>query len=115
MSRFKIDDMVERRGLRGFFVNMRENPVVWKLRGKLKPDGSLFVFYLAAYSVGRFLIASSRDPGSQGTILFGWLIQAQLIAVLVGLVIIPLLIARTRWNSRQSITENGASGNPVKG
>ena len=89
--------------------------VVWKLRGKLRPDGSLFVFYLAAFSVGRFFIAFSRDPGSQGTILFGWLIQAQVIAVLVGLVTIPLLIARTRWNSRQGITESGARENPVKG
>ena len=71
--------------------------IVWKLRDKLRPAGSLFLFFLATYSFGRFFIASFRDPASQGPMFFGWLMQAQIIAVLVLLVTVPLLIARTRW------------------
>ncbi|MBI2854920.1 MAG: prolipoprotein diacylglyceryl transferase [Chloroflexi bacterium] len=71
--------------------------VVWKLQGKLKPSGSVFLVYLALYSIGRFFIASTRDPGSQGTLLGGWLMQAQIIALLVTMVTIPVLVARTRW------------------
>lgn len=72
---------------------------VWKLRGKLRPSGSVFLFYLAAYSVGRFFITATRDPNSQGPLFFGWLMSAQIIAAMIAVTTIPLLIARTRWNN----------------
>ncbi|MDO8473701.1 MAG: prolipoprotein diacylglyceryl transferase [Dehalococcoidia bacterium] len=78
--------------------------VVWKLRGKLRPAGSLFLVYLAAYSVGRFFLAMFRDPSSQGPIFLGWFMQAQIIAVLVLLVTVPLLITRTRWVKAGDVT-----------
>jgi len=67
--------------------------VVLKLRGRLKPDGSLFLVYLSLYSMWRFAIGFLRE----GTpFLFG-LQQAQVIALIVLAITIPLLIYRTRW------------------
>jgi len=61
-----------------------------KLRGRLKPDGSLFLVYLALYSLWRLGIDFIRD----GTpFLFG-LHQAQVISILVLAVTIPLLAVR---------------------
>lgn len=83
--------------------------VVWKLRGKLRPAGSVFLIYLAAYSVGRFFIATFRDPNSQGPIFLGWFMQAQIIAVLVLAVTVPILVARTRWvKAEETVPDDGA-------
>ena len=63
------------------------------LKGRLKPDGSLFLVYLSLYSVWRFGSDFLRD----GTpFLFG-LHQAQVIAAIVLAIAIPLLVLRTRW------------------
>lgn len=63
------------------------------LKGRLKPDGSLFLVYLSLYSVWRFGGDFLRD----GTpFLFG-LHQAQVIAAIVLAIAIPLLVLRTRW------------------
>lgn len=85
--------------------------IVWKLRGKLRPAGSLFTLYLAMYSVGRFFIATARDPGSQGPLFLGWFMQAQIIAILVAAITIPLLLIRTRWNSPAPVVEDGGETN----
>ena len=67
--------------------------VLLKLRGRLKPDGSVFLVYLALYAVWRL----GSDFLREGTpFLFG-LHQAQVIAIIVLAVTIPLLIRRTRW------------------
>ncbi len=67
--------------------------VLVKLRGKFKPDGSLFLIYLSLYSSWRFGISFLRE----GTpFLFG-LQQAQVIALIILAVAIPLLVFRTRW------------------
>ncbi|MEW6033270.1 MAG: prolipoprotein diacylglyceryl transferase [Chloroflexota bacterium] len=84
--------------------------VIWKLQGKLKPEGSLFLLYLALYSAGRFFITATRDPGSQGTLLWGWLMQAQVISLLVLLVTVPLLAARTRWVKAEASTTAQSEG-----
>jgi len=64
-----------------------------KLRGRLKPDGSLFLVYLSLYSVYRL----GADFLREGTpFLFG-LHQAQVIAIIVLAIAIPLLVLRTRW------------------
>ena len=63
------------------------------LRGRFKPDGSLFLIYLSLYSLWRIGIDFLRE----GTpFLFG-LHQAQIIAIIVLLITIPLLAYRTRW------------------
>ncbi len=64
-----------------------------KLRGRLKPDGSLFLVYLSLYSLWRLGSDFMRDGTS---FLFG-LHQAQVIAIIVLAIAIPILAYRTRW------------------
>jgi phosphatidylglycerol---prolipoprotein diacylglyceryl transferase len=65
--------------------------LLW-LRGKLKPEGSLFLVYLALYASWRTGIDFLRE-GSP--FLFG-LHQAQVISIIVILISVPLLIFRLR-------------------
>jgi len=73
--------------------NLMVFAVLLKLKGRLKPDGSLFLVFLSLYSVWRIGIEFIRE----GTpFLFG-LHQAQFISIVVLLITIPLLVWRTRW------------------
>jgi len=75
--------------------------VLLKLRGRFKPDGSLFLIYLSLYSVYRL----GTDFLRVGTpFLFG-LHQAQVIAIIVLAIAIPLLSLRTRWVKVESSAE----------
>ncbi|MFH1382702.1 MAG: prolipoprotein diacylglyceryl transferase [Chloroflexota bacterium] len=70
--------------------------VMLPLRGKLTPNGSLFLIYLGLYAVWRFGIDFLRT----GTpFLFG-LHQAQVIALVSLAVIVPLLALKTRRAKR---------------
>jgi len=62
--------------------------VLMLLRGKLRRDGALFLIYLIAYSIGRFLITMLRvnDP-----FLFG-LMEAQVISIIVVVIAVPVLV-----------------------
>ncbi len=64
-----------------------------KLRGRLKPDGSLFLVYLSLYSLWRFGIGFLRE----GTPFIFGLPQAQVIALIVLAIAIPILAMKTRW------------------
>lgn len=67
--------------------------LLFKLRGRLKPDGSLFLIYLSLYSLWRV----GSDFLREGTpFLFG-LHQAQVIGLIVLAIAIPILAYRTRW------------------
>ena len=67
--------------------------ILLKLRGRFKPDGSLFLIYLGLYSMWRIGIDFLRV----GTpFLFG-LHQAQVIAIIVLAICVSLLAWRTRW------------------
>ncbi len=67
--------------------------VLLKLRGHLKPDGSLFAIYLALYSVWRVGIGFLRE----GTpFLFG-LHQAQIIGIIILLIVVPWLILKAKY------------------
>lgn len=67
--------------------------ILLKLRGRFKPDGSLFLIYLGLYAIWRIGIDFLRE----GTpFLFG-LHQAQVISIIVLAIVIPLLALRTRW------------------
>ena len=68
------------------------------LKGRLKPDGSIFLLYLSLYSVYRFGTDFLRE-GSP--FLFG-LHQAQFIAVVVLAIAVPIMVMRTRWVSKRS-------------
>ena len=67
--------------------------VLLKLRGRFKPDGSLFLIYLSLYSVWRFGIGFLRDGAP---FIFG-LQEAQIIALIILAIAIPVLAMRTRW------------------
>lgn len=72
--------------------------ILLKLRGRLKPDGSLFLVYLSLYSLWRLGGDFLRD----GTpFLFG-LHQAQIIAIIVLAIAVPFLVLRTRWVRTES-------------
>jgi len=67
--------------------------ILLRLKGHLKPDGSLYMVYIGLYSVYRLGTGFLRE----GTpFLFG-LHQAQIIAVIVLSITVPLLAMRTRW------------------
>ena len=71
------------------------------LKGRLKPDGSLFIAYLGVYSLWRLGIDFIRD----GTdFLFG-LHQAQVIAIIVLVITVPALII-----GMQRVRLTGVSG-----
>ncbi len=66
---------------------------LYKLRGRLRPDGSLFLIYLSLYSIWRIVIGFVRE----GEIFLFGLQQAQILGIAVLAVTISLLIYRTRW------------------
>ncbi len=72
--------------------------VLFKLRGRLEPDGSLFLIYLSLYAIWRLCFNFLRDSSP---FLFG-LHQAQIVAIIVLVITVPLLIRRTRWVKKES-------------
>ncbi len=73
--------------------------LLWKLRGRIRPDGSLFLVYLTVYSVGRFFLSFLRLDSN--TVLLS-LNQPQWICLLVLAVTVPLLIYRKVSYQRQA-------------
>ena len=68
--------------------------LIWKLRGRLRPDGMLFALYLALYALGRFGITFLRSDrvwalGMQ---------EAHYIALLVLAVTVPILVVKARFS-----------------
>jgi phosphatidylglycerol:prolipoprotein diacylglycerol transferase len=69
------------------------------LRKKLRPDGSLFLVYLALYSIWRI----GSDFLREGTgFLFG-LHQAQVIGIIVLIIAVVLIAKRTRWVKQEPV------------
>jgi len=67
--------------------------VLFWLRRRFQPEGSLFLIYLSMYSIWRLGLGFLRD----GTdFLFG-LQQAQVVGIVVLLIVIPMLVIKTRW------------------
>ena len=77
--------------------------VLLKLRGRLKPEGSIFLIYLSLYALWRVGIDFLRDGMP---FLFG-LHQAQVIAIIILAICIPLLALRTRWVRAEVIPAEG--------
>jgi phosphatidylglycerol:prolipoprotein diacylglycerol transferase len=72
--------------------------ILWSLRRRLKPQGSLFLLYLALYAAGDLSIRFVRvgEP-----FLFG-LQQAQLIGIAILVITVPWLIIRMwRYRTKQ--------------
>jgi phosphatidylglycerol:prolipoprotein diacylglycerol transferase len=77
------------------------------LRGRLKPDGSLFLVYLSLYAIWRLGIDFLRT----GTPFLLGLHQAQVISLLVLAIAVPMLAYRTRWVKRQATPESEEADN----
>jgi phosphatidylglycerol:prolipoprotein diacylglycerol transferase len=75
--------------------NMIALAIVWRLRGRLRPDGMLFALYLALYSVGRFAITFAREDNVWAL----GLQEAQYIALVVLAITIPLLVVKGTFAS----------------
>jgi phosphatidylglycerol:prolipoprotein diacylglycerol transferase len=85
------------------FYNLIVFGVLLLLRGRFRPDGSLFLIYLTFYTVWRLGIDFIRD----GTdFLFG-LHEAQVISIVVLIITITLMALRTRWVNRETVQETG--------
>jgi len=77
--------------------------VVWRLRGRLKPQGSLFFLYLCLYAAGDFGLRFFRYV--EAPFLLG-LHQGQVISLAILVVAVPWLIIRVRkFRQRISVTE----------
>ena len=67
--------------------------ILLRLRGRLKPDGSIFLAYLGIYSLWRLGVGFLRE----GTPFLFDLHQAQVLAIIVLAITVSLLAYRTRW------------------
>jgi phosphatidylglycerol---prolipoprotein diacylglyceryl transferase len=75
--------------------------VLWQLRRKLKPQGSVFLLYLAFYAAGDLLIRFFREGDP---FLFG-LQQAQVIGIIMLIITVPLFVVRV-WLAKRKASEN---------
>ncbi|MDA0734441.1 MAG: prolipoprotein diacylglyceryl transferase [Chloroflexi bacterium] len=69
---------------------------IWPLRNRLRPHGMFFALYLGLYSTGRFFISFLRQEFNS---YFLGLNEAQIVALLVVMVTIPLLVYKAQWVS----------------
>jgi phosphatidylglycerol:prolipoprotein diacylglycerol transferase len=79
--------------------------ILWSLRRRLKPQGSLFLFYLALYAAGDLGIRFVRvgEPFRSG--MFFNMQEAQLIGIIVLVVTVPWLVIRMwRYRTKQQTT-----------
>ncbi len=62
---------------------------LWPLRKRFRPHGMFFALYAATYSIGRFFISFLRVEANY---YFGGLNEAQVVALIVIIITVPLLI-----------------------
>ena len=79
--------------------------VIWPLRNRLRPRGMLFVLYGALYSIGRFFISFLRVEVN--TYFGGALNEAQIVALIVIAIAVPLLVFKARF---VSVTRRSPAG-----
>lgn len=72
--------------------------IVWRLRGRFKPEGSLFFFFLCIFAVGDFGIRFLRTDVP----VLGGLRQAQVLDIAILAVFLPWLIIKMRRFHRQA-------------
>ena len=70
--------------------------VIWRLRGRLKPDGMLWTLYLALYAIGRFGVSFLRED----RIWAAGMQEAHFIALLILAITVPILLAKARFSER---------------
>ena len=78
--------------------------IIWPLRNRLRPRGMFFALYMAIYSVGRFFVSFLRVEAND----YGGLNEAQIVALVVMVVTIPLLIYKARLVTPEPTVATGA-------
>ncbi len=73
--------------------------IVWRLRGKLKPEGSLLFFFFCIFAAGDFVIWFLR---TDEPVLWG-LRQAQVLDLAILAIFLPWLIIRIRQFKKQDL------------
>lgn len=84
--------------------------ILYFLRDRLRPAGSLFMLYLALYATARFAIQFIRLDD----VKFWGLQEAHIIAVIVWVITIPFLLWKTRLRPRPQDSSGGSSGGPSR-
>lgn len=70
--------------------------LIWRLRGRIRPDGMIFVLFLALYAVGRFFLSFLRLDKEWAL----GLNQAQLISIVILAITVPLLVYKAQLIKR---------------
>ena len=76
--------------------------LIWPLRKRLRPQGMFFALYLGAYSVGRFFLSFLRTEFNE----YGGLNEAQIVALVVVAITIPLLVFKAQLVRPESGTRS---------
>jgi phosphatidylglycerol:prolipoprotein diacylglycerol transferase len=71
------------------------------VRHRLKASGSIFLLYLATYSAGRFFFSYLRENTT-----YGGLREAQIIALVVLVITVPLLVYKLRQKKPATLSLN---------
>ena len=78
---------------------------IWLLRDRLRPHGMLFALYLASYSLGKFFISFLRSgPLPLNEELVIGLNEAQLVALAVLIITVPLLLFKAQLVKPSRVT-----------
>ena len=86
--------------------NLLTLAALWRLRGRLQPDGSLFLVLLAAYSFGRFFISWVRaEPAVLGPLHQSHVISLALFVIAMGW----LFRSKVHWVKAESREEETGS------
>ncbi len=80
--------------------------LLWKMRGRIRPEGSLFLIYLSLYATGRFFLSFLRLDSNT---VFLSLNQAQWISILVMVAAVSLLFFRKVADRGQASSGSQAS------
>jgi phosphatidylglycerol:prolipoprotein diacylglycerol transferase len=75
--------------------------VVWRLRGKFKPEGGLLFFGLCIFAIGDLSLRFLR--GNRGAILFWDLDNPQVVDLAIFVIFLPWLIIKLRRSQKQAL------------
>ena len=78
--------------------------VLWPLRKRLRPNGMFFALYAATYSIGRFFLSFLR---LEYNTYFGGLNEAQIVALIVIIITVPLLVWKAQLVRPSDGTRSG--------
>ena len=111
----ELDGMVQPTQVYHLLWNLIGFGILWSLRRRIKPQGSLFLFYLALYAVGDLGIRFVRvgEPFRSG--MFFNMQEAQIIGIIVLVVTVPWLIIRmwcyrAKQSAQASVSEVSGPG-----